>query len=66
MTIDATGRVISARALSGPPQLLRAAAEAAVMRWRYQPAMLNGVPVQTETNVRFVFDSQARARKEEK
>ena len=62
VTIDAAGRVKAARSLSGP-QLLRAAAEAAVMRWRYQPAMLNGAPVQTETSVRFVFDPQTRARK---
>lgn len=62
--IDAAGRVTSAQSLSGPP-LLRTVAEAAVMRWRYQPALLNGVPVQTETSVRFVFDPQTRPRKEE-
>jgi hypothetical protein len=45
--------------------LLRAAAEAAVMRWRYQPAMVNGVAVQTQTTVRFVFDPHARPRREE-
>ena len=63
VTIDAAGRVTSAQSLSGPP-LLRAAAEAAVIRWRYQPALLNGVAVQTETSVRFVFDPQSRPREE--
>jgi periplasmic protein TonB len=61
--IDAAGRVTSAQSSSGPP-LLRTAAEAAVMRWRYQPALMNGVPVQTETSVRFVFDPQTRPREE--
>ena len=65
VTIDAAGRVKSAQSLSGPPQLLRAAAEAAVMRWRYQPAMLNGVPVQVETSLRFVFDPRTRTQREE-
>lgn len=58
--IDLSGRVVSAIAVSGPPPL-RQAAEAAVLKWRYTPAMRNGVPIETESKVSFSFDpSQSR------
>lgn len=48
------GSVEEADIVSGPP-LLRDAALEAVMRWRFKPALLNGVPVevQVQTDVKF-------------
>jgi outer membrane biosynthesis protein TonB len=40
--------VVSARAVSGPPQLRDAATEA-VQRWRYSPLLENGKPVSMTT-----------------
>jgi protein TonB len=58
--IDLNGRVVSAIAVSGPPPL-REAAEAAVLKWRYAPGTRNGIPIETESKVRFSFDpSQSR------
>ncbi|MCA1586619.1 MAG: TonB family protein [Acidobacteria bacterium] len=57
-TIDATGRVTNARALSGPSPL-RAAAEKAVRQWRYEPATLNGAAVESEASVQFTFNPTA-------
>jgi protein TonB len=44
------------RVLTGPPLLVRAAVEA-VSRWRYQPTLLNGEPVEviTEIDVNFAL-----------
>ena len=52
--ISRAGVVEYARALSGDPRL-RAAAEDAVMRWRYKPYLINGTPVQAVTQVRLNF-----------
>jgi TonB family protein len=49
-TIGTDGAVKSVKGLSGDP-LLIAAAEEAVRQWRYRPTMLNGQPVETETQV---------------
>jgi TonB family protein len=54
ITISETGRVIEAKATSGHP-LLRDAAAAAARQWVFKPAILNGVPVKTETVLVFVF-----------
>jgi protein TonB len=35
--------------------MLQAAAEAAVRSWRYKPYLLNGEPVEVETQVNVVF-----------
>jgi periplasmic protein TonB len=43
-TVSADGRVESVKVLNGNP-LLQTAAVDAVKQWRYQPLMLNGVPV---------------------
>ncbi|MGH9382864.1 MAG: TonB family protein [Vicinamibacterales bacterium] len=60
LRIDVNGRVISAKALSGPSPL-RQAAEAAVLTWQYLPATRNGAPIETESKVSFSFDpSQSR------
>ena len=46
--VDPDGKVIYARAVSGPP-LLRDAAEEAVQRWRYSPLLDNGKPISVTT-----------------
>ncbi len=52
--IGKDGRVKSARAVSGPP-LLRRAAEDSVKQWVYTPALLNGAPAETTTQVDLNF-----------
>ena len=42
--VDPEGKVVSARAVSGPPELRDAATEA-VQRWRYSPLLDNGKPI---------------------
>lgn len=54
-TIDTSGRVGRARALTGPP-LLREAAERAVLEWRYLPALADGVPIESRRRVRMAFE----------
>ena len=55
-TISAQGVIQSLQVLSGPPLLVKAATDA-VARWRYQPTLLNGEPVEvsTEIDVNFVL-----------
>ena len=55
LTIDETGRVTHAAAVSGPAPL-RDAAERAVRAWRYEPATVNGVQTSATTTVSFRFD----------
>jgi len=52
--ISASGAVERVHVLHGDPHL-RAAAEEAVMRWRYEPYRLNGQPVEVATQVSVVF-----------
>lgn len=52
--ISTAGNVEYARAVSGDPHL-RAAAEDAVMKWRFKPYLINGTPVQAITQVRINF-----------
>jgi len=54
VVISSTGAVQYAQAISGDPQL-RAAAEDAVLRWRYKPYLINGTAVQAVTQVRVNF-----------
>jgi len=49
------GSVGELRVISGHPLLVRAA-EDAVQRWRYQPTLLNGEPVEVETTVTVTFE----------
>jgi TonB family protein len=49
-TVGKNGKVKKANAVSGP-QMLRAAAVDAVMKWLYSPAILDGEPVESETQV---------------
>jgi len=53
-TISKGGTIEGLRVLSGPP-MLQQAAEEAVRTWRYRPYLLNGEPVEVETQVNVVF-----------
>jgi protein TonB len=53
-TISKGGTIENLRVISGPPMLQGAAAEA-VRSWRYKPYLLNGEPVEVETQVNVVF-----------
>ena len=48
--ISRTGTIENLQVLSGHPLLVRAAVEA-VQQWRYRPYILNGEPVEVETQV---------------
>jgi len=52
--IDKDGKVVQARAISGPGVLIPAALEA-VKHWKYQPTYLNGVPWPIELTVHVTF-----------
>jgi protein TonB len=52
--ISETGRVVDAKALSGP-MMLQGAAVAAARQWVYKPATRNGAPVKTESVITFTF-----------
>lgn len=54
ITVSAAGRVTEAKAISGHP-LLRAAAEEAAFQWVFEPATMNGVPIETQTVLTFSF-----------
>jgi protein TonB len=52
--IGRDGTVSEVVLLSGNPLLVRAATDA-VQQWRYQPTLLNGQPVEVETQITVVF-----------
>jgi protein TonB len=52
--IDEAGKVISARAISGPI-LLRAAAEDSVKQWKYSPGTVDGKPAISRVTVNLDF-----------
>lgn len=52
--IDEQGNVTQLKLISGHPLLVPAALEA-VQRWKYQPTLLNGVPVAVEMRVSVTF-----------
>jgi len=52
--VDNDGSIIKTDVLSGHHVLAKAAAEA-VRHWRYQPTLLNGQPVQVESEVELHF-----------
>ncbi len=52
--IDEHGDVVQARAVSGPPLLFEPALQA-VSKWKYEPTVLDGVPVSIEMQVSVVF-----------
>jgi TonB family protein len=55
--IDTQGRITNLRALSGHPFLIPAAIDA-VQQWRYRPYILNGQPVEVETQITVNFTLQ--------
>ena len=52
--ISREGTIENLQVLSGHPMLVRAAVNA-VQQWRYRPYVLNGEPVEVETEVRVNF-----------
>lgn len=64
VAIDEKGKVIEARAVSGP-NLFWKAAETAARRWRFRPARLNGAPQKVNNMIIFNFQlpSAGQARK---
>ena len=52
--IGKDGTIQNLRVVSGHPMLIRSAVDA-VQQWRYRPYMLNGEPVEVETQVRVTF-----------
>ncbi len=54
-SIGKDGRVKKANAISGPP-LLRQAAADAVSRWLFKPSTLNNEPVDATTQVDVIFN----------
>jgi protein TonB len=52
--IGTDGRVENLKVISGHPLLLQAAVDA-VSRWRYQPTLLNGEPVEVLTEIDVIF-----------
>jgi protein TonB len=54
VVIDCDGNVAQLEPVSGPPELINAAMEAA-RQWRYKPTILNGDPVEVDTTVTIAF-----------
>jgi hypothetical protein len=54
VVIGKDGAVIDVDPLAGPERLVSPAADA-VRRWKYQPTLLNGRPVEIETTVDVAF-----------
>jgi protein TonB len=54
VVIDVSGRVIAAKAVSGP-QMLREAAERAALLARFTPALLTGQPVKVTGTINYNF-----------
>src|SRR6266550_3126439 len=52
--IDATGRVVAAKATAGP-LFLRQAAIDAVWNWKYEPAKIDGKPASSQVSLRIQF-----------
>jgi len=57
ITVDESGRVVSASAISGHP-LLRQSAASAVRGWRFSPTLLSGQPVKVTGTVTVNFTLQ--------
>jgi TonB family protein len=55
VTVDETGKVISARAISGPVELRDASIEAA-RKWEFQPTMLIKIPVKVIGTISFHYN----------
>jgi protein TonB len=53
-TISKDGDISAVKILSGDPTLVHAAADA-VKQWKYKPYLLNGEPVEIQTQVTVIF-----------
>jgi protein TonB len=53
-TISKSGTIENLRVVSGPAMLQQAAMDA-VKNWRYKPYLLNGDPVEVDTQVNVIF-----------
>ncbi|HSS98389.1 MAG TPA: TonB family protein, partial [Terriglobales bacterium] len=53
-TVSETGKVLQMKLVSGDPLLGKAAMDA-IRQWRYRPAVLNGVPTVSETDIPLNF-----------
>ena len=53
-TISKGGQIENLRVVNGHPMLVQAALDA-VKQWRYKPYMLNGEPVEVETQITVNF-----------
>ena len=58
-TITVDGKVKNPRVVRGNSMLQRAALDA-VLQWRYQPATLNGRPVESPVEIKLNFVPQGR------
>lgn len=54
-TIDKSGNTTKVQVLNGDPMLSRSAVDA-VKQWKYRPYLLNGSPVEIETQITVVFN----------
>ena len=61
--VSDSGRVVSARALSGHP-LLRASAEEAALKWRFEPVTVDGAPTESIGIIRFYFTLAKRSERQ--
>jgi protein TonB len=52
--VDRTGRPSEVQVVSGSP-ILAQAAKTALLQWRYEPATIDGQPVSSKVDVKFVF-----------
>jgi len=59
VVIGKNGAVHSARYVSGPTNLMNSAVKA-VLQWRYEPTLVNGVGVEVDTTVSVVFPSPVK------
>ena len=53
-TISKAGNITAVKIIHGDPQLARAALEA-VKQWKYKPYLLNGEPVEIQTQITVNF-----------
>lgn len=58
-TVDREGNIANLKVISGPSALQEAAVNV-VQRWRYKPYLLNGAPVEVETQINVVFGMGVR------
>jgi protein TonB len=59
VVIGKDGRVLEVKLLGGPPALVKPATKS-VWKWRYNPTLLNGVPLEVVTEVDIHFTLSAR------